>query len=188
MTNVAFPSIDDYRDIESLNMYREFVGRRGVEPERVRAMIHAKSRDNARTPMRWDNGPHAGFTTGEPRIAVNPTYREINVSAAVADPDTVFHCYRRLIALRKPRPVIVQGSYELVEDTDPRVYAFARTTPDDRRLVILSFGGGWPAIALPMELEGSAAELVIANYAQPATVDSSAITLRPWEAQVHRLY
>ena len=187
MTNVRFPAIEDYRDIETLNMYREFVGRRGVDPKQVMAMIHAKSRDNARTPMQWDAGPNAGFSAGEPWIKVNPNYPEINVAAALADPDSVLHHYRRLIALRKELPVIVEGDYALIEDTDPQVYAFTRTGDDDRLLVVLNFGAGRPAFALPDELDGSAASLLLANYPQADPLDLAGLVLRPWEAQVHRL-
>ena len=187
MTNVRFATIDDYRDIETLNMYREFAGRRGVPPDTVLAMIHAKSRDNARTPMQWDAGANAGFTTGTPWIAVNPNHREINVAAALADPESVLHHYRRLIALRKELPVIVEGDYALIEDTDPQIYAFTRTSADDRLLVVLNFGAGRPAFSLPAELDGSAASLLLANYPQADPIDLANLVLRPWEAQVHRL-
>ena len=187
MTNVRFAAIADYRDIETLNMYREFVGRRGVDPERVMAMIHAKSRDNARTPMQWDAGANAGFSGGEPWIGVNPNYPEINVAAALADLDSVLHHYRRLIALRKELPVIVEGDYALIEDTDPQIYAFTRTSADDRLLVVLNFGAGRPAFSLPAELDGSAASLLLANYPQADPIDLAGLVLRPWEAQVHRL-
>ncbi len=188
MTNVRFTSIGDYRDIETLNIYREFAERRGVEPERCMAMIHAKSRDNARTPMQWDASPNGGFTCGTPWIGVNANYPEINVAAALADPDSVLHYYRRLIALRKELPVIVEGDYALIEDTDPRIYAFVRTTADDRLLVVLNFSSEGPPFALPEELEGSAANLLLANYPhEHGEIDLARLVLRPWEAQVHRL-
>ena len=116
MTNVHFASIEDYRDIETLNMYREFVEDKGLDPEAVMTMIHAKSRDNARTPMQWDTGPHAGFTTGTPWMKVNPNYTKINVEHALADSASVFHYYRRLIQLRKANPVLVYGTYDLILD------------------------------------------------------------------------
>jgi oligo-1,6-glucosidase len=187
MTNVRFAAIADYRDIETLNMYREFVGRRGVDPERVMAMIHAKSRDNARPPMQWDASANGGFSSAHPWLKVNPNYPEINVAAAVADPDSVLHHYRRLIALRKELPVIVEGDYALIQDTDPQIYAFTRTSADDRLLVVLNFGPGRPAFSLPAELEGSAASLLLANYPQADPIDLAGLVLRPWEAQVHRL-
>ena len=105
MTNVAFDSIDDYRDIETLNMYRELVDEQGQDPAaRCWRVIHAKSRDNARTPMQWNDGPQAGFTTGTPWIKVNPNYPAINVEQALADPDSIFYYYQKLIRLRKTHP------------------------------------------------------------------------------------
>ena len=101
MTNVAFPSIDDYRDIETLNVYREMVEERGGHAQAGYGRIHAKGRDNARTPVQWDESPQAGFTTGTPWIKVNPNYPAINAQLALADPDSIFHYYRRLIQLRK---------------------------------------------------------------------------------------
>ena len=102
MTNVPFDSIDAFRDIESLNHYAEAVAE-GDDPEAVLASMRPMSRDNARTPMQWDGSEHAGFTTGEPWIAVNPNHTEINAAAAIADPDSVFHHYRKLIELRHDR-------------------------------------------------------------------------------------
>ena len=101
MTNVRFESIDEYNDIETRNFYHEWVVERRMDRDLVMAAIYAKGRDNARTPMQWDAAPHAGFTRGQPWLAANPNYREINVAAAVADPDSILHHYRRLIALRR---------------------------------------------------------------------------------------
>lgn len=187
MTNVRFGSIDQYRDIETLNMYREFAGRRGMAAEDVMAMIHAKSRDNARTPMQWDTRENAGFSTGTPWIGVNPNHTEINVAAAMADPDSVLHHYRRLIALRKELPVVVEGEYALVEDTDPRVYAFTRTLGEERLLVVLNFGPERPVLAAAGALAGRAAEPLLGNYPLDPPIEPGGLALRPWEAQVFRL-
>ena len=102
-------------------------------------VIHAKSRDNARTPVQWDASEHAGFTTGTPWIKVNPNYKEINVASALADPNSVFHYYKKLIQLRKENPVIVYGTYDLILDSHEEIYAFTRTLDEDRLLVILNF-------------------------------------------------
>jgi oligo-1,6-glucosidase len=186
MTNVAFPSIEDYRDIETLNMYREAVAR-GVDHDRLMAMIHERSRDNARTPMQWTAGPNAGFTTGEPWIGVNPNHREVNVEAALADPESVLHYYRRLIALRKTQPVIVHGAYQLLLEAHLQIYAFLRTYEDDRLLVILNFSGDTPVFALPTSVAFDGFETLIANYPIDPDDDLRRLTLRPWEARVHRL-
>jgi oligo-1,6-glucosidase len=187
MTNVRFGSIADYRDIETLNMYREFAGRRSVAPDEIMTMIHAKSRDNARTPVQWDASRNAGFTTGTPWIGVNPNYAEINVAAAMADPDSILHHYRRLIALRKELPVVVEGVYALVEDTDPRIYAFTRTLGAEQLLVALNFSAGQPIFAAGGELDRRTPEVLIGNYVIETPVDLGSLVLRPWEAQVFRL-
>src|SRR4051794_37694276 len=138
MTNVRFASIDDYRDIETLNMYREFVDERAMDRNAVMAMIHAKSRDNARTPMQWDGSANAGFTTGIPWIDVNPNYATINVERALSDPDSILHHYRTLIRLQKENSVVVHGRYEPLLENHPQIYAFTRILADDRLLVILN--------------------------------------------------
>ncbi len=187
MTNVAFESIEDYRDIETCNMYREYVEERGYDPQAVLATIHAKSRDNARTPVQWDAGAQAGFTSGTPWIKVNPNYRTINVAQALADPDSILHYYRRLIQLRKENPIIVYGRYELILDADEQVYAYTRTLPDDRLLVILNFSADTPVFALPGHIGFSAHDLLIANYPVEPSDDIRLLTLRPYEARVYRL-
>jgi oligo-1,6-glucosidase len=110
MTNAGFSDIAGYRDVETLNHHRHALAA-GADEESVMAGITRMSRDNARTPMQWDASPNAGFTTGTPWLAVNPNHTEINAEAALADPDSVFHHYRRLIALRKELPVVVHGVY-----------------------------------------------------------------------------
>jgi oligo-1,6-glucosidase len=187
MTNVRFPSIDDYRDIETLNMYREFVHDRGIDPATVMAGIHAKSRDNARTPVQWDDSSNAGFTTGKPWIGVNPNYPEINVRAALADPDSVFHYYKKLIRLRKENPVIVHGRYDLLLEAHTEIYAFTRTYGKDRLLVILNFTPNQPVFALPSGIAYSGTELMISNYEVDAAEDIALLTLRPYEARVYRV-
>jgi len=187
MTNVAFESIEDYRDIETCNMYREYVEERGYDPQAVLVTIHAKSRDNARTPVQWDAGAQAGFTSGTPWIKVNPNYRTINVAQALADPDSILHYYRRLIQLRKENPIIVYGRYDLIVDADEQVYAYTRTLPDDRLLVILNFSADTPVFALPGDIGFSAHDLLIANYPVEPSDDIRLLTLRPYEARVYRL-
>lgn len=187
MTNVRFASINDYRDIELLNLYRELVGTRGYAPQDVLAMIYAKGRDNARTPMQWDASPNAGFTTGTPWIDVNPNYPEINVAHELADPTSIFAYYQQLIRLRKANPVIVYGTYTLLLPDDPAVYAFTRTLGDDRLLVVLNFTAGTPTFALPTAVPVAGCELVISNYLVEPAQDICVFTLRPYEARVYRL-
>ncbi len=187
MTNVAFETIDDYRDIQTLNLYREMVDEKGLSPEELMPIVHAKSRDNARTPMQWHAGPNAGFTTGTPWIKVNPNYTEINVEQSLADPNSVFYYYRELIQLRKANPVIVHGAYDLLLDDDEAIYAFTRTLAHDRLLIILNFTGDTPVFSLPGDLKFSGKALLISNYPVDEAQPLRAMTLRPYEARVYRL-
>lgn len=187
MTNVAFPSIDDYRDIETLNMYREVVTEKGGDAQAVLAAIHVKSRDNARTPVQWDASPHAGFTSGAPWIKVNPNYTAINAHLALADPDSIFHYYRRLIHLRKDTPVMVYGAYDLILDDHPQIYAFTRTLEDDRLLVLLNFSASTPVFDLPADIAVAGQELLIGNYPVDPAEEIRRLSLRPYEARVYRL-
>jgi len=187
MTNVAFESIEDYRDVATLNMYREAVEEKGADPNQTLKIVHAKSRDNARTPVQWDSSAQAGFTAGTPWIKVNPNYKEINVTAALADPDSVFHYYKKLIQLRRDNPVIVYGSYDLILDAHEEIYAFTRTLENERLLVILNFSKNSPVFELPENIAFSSAELLISNYAVDADEDIRQFNLRPYEARVYRL-
>lgn len=194
MTNVRFETIDEYRDIETLNMYQEYL-EKGYSQEQIMEGIYAKGRDNARTPMQWKgDSPHAGFTTGTPWLAVNPNYQEINVERALADDNSIFHYYRRLIQLRKQHEVIVYGRYELLNPEDQQVYAYTRTLGEERLLVVLNFYDKpahftWTtdeAVAMSID-EVKSAELLIANYDVPAGEDVRQLDLRPYEARVYKL-
>src|SRR5215207_6958000 len=187
MTNVAFDSIEEYRDVESLNLYQEMVGEKGADPQETLKLIHAKGRDNARTPMQWDESEHAGFTRGTPWIKVNPNYKEINASEALADPNSVFHYYKKLIQLRKQNPVIVYGTYDLILDSHEEIYAFTRTLEEERLLVILNFSRNTPVFNLPETISFSSTERIISNYDVDSAQDIHEITLRPYEARVYRL-
>lgn len=187
MTNVAFDSIEDYRDIETLNIYHELVHEKGMAPKDVLTILHAKSRDNARTPMQWDDRPQAGFTTGVPWIKVNPNYRKINVRQALADPNSVFHYYRKLIRLRRENPVMVYGRYDLLLEEHPQIYAFTRTLENDRLLIVLNFSRQESLFELPSEIAFSGAELLISNYPVEAVHDLRSVELRPYEARVYHL-
>jgi oligo-1,6-glucosidase len=179
MTNVPFNGIGEYRDIESLNHYAEATAA-GEDPAAVLASLRKMSRDNARTPMQWDNSPNAGFTTGTPWLPVNPNYTDINAAAAIEDPDSVFHYYRRLIELRHTEPVVAHGDFTMLLPDDERVYAFTRRLGDAQLLVLGNFSGD----TVPTGLSGQS-DLVIANY-PPDPEEGDSIVLRPWEARVYR--
>ncbi|WP_372008441.1 alpha-glucosidase [Paenibacillus chitinolyticus] len=187
MTNVAFDLIDDYRDVETINYYKQ-AKLLGKPQDEVMKAIWKKSRDNARTPMQWDDTANAGFTTGEPWIKVNPNYPGINAAAATADPQSIYHYYRSLIALRKKHPVIAYGEYKLLLPLDTEIYAYTRTLNGEKLLVILNFFDGTPEFTWPEELgKRKDAELLISNYDHVPGEDTGVLKLRPYEARVYLL-
>ncbi|AWB44458.1 glucohydrolase [Paenibacillus sp. CAA11] len=185
MTNARFESIEDYRDVETLNFYQESRGK-GISEEEIMKAIRKKSRDNSRTPMQWDNTENAGFTKGTPWIKVNADYMEVNVAAALKDPDSIFHYYKQLIALRKQHKVIVYGEYKLLLPEHPEIYAFSRELEDERILVILNFFGKEPLFEMPEGWREDKLELLISNYKPRSDEDVRALKLRPYEARVYK--
>jgi oligo-1,6-glucosidase len=161
MTNANFPSIKDYKDIETLRAYEEMIKK--CDEETVMAGIRKKSRDNARTPFQWSSEPNGGFTTGTPWIKVNPNYLEINAEQQRKDANSVLEHYKRLIKLRKQHPVIVYGSFEALADEHPTVYAFLRTFYSERLLVIANFSET-ECTFTPPQLSYNSAKLLIGNY------------------------
>jgi oligo-1,6-glucosidase len=182
MTNAAFTTIDEFRDIEVLNHYTEAVGR-GEDPAAVMAGILPLNRDNARTPMQWDDGANAGFTHGTPWIGINPNHRDINAAQAYADPDSIYHFYRRLIALRHDLAVVVDGDCTLLLPDHPDVYAFTRRLGPDALLVLGNFSDHEVTVEVGTGWER--AEVLIANL--PVITGRPPGALRPWEAVVYRV-
>lgn len=183
MTNYPIKDISEAQDIETVNMYHERLAQ-GYAKEDIIASINAKGRDNARTPMQWDATPNAGFTSGQPWLHVNPNYAEINVKANLADPDSVFHCYRKLIELRKNNPIVVWGEFELVEDVPEEVFMYFRRYKGETWLVTANFS---PApVTLEMPEIGLVSEFMIGNYARDAA-DFQQLQLQPYEAFVTKL-
>jgi oligo-1,6-glucosidase len=188
MTNVRFESIEDCKDIETLNMYHEKVVENGENPQKVMESIYVKGRDNARTPIQWDDSKHAGFTSGEPWLKVNPNYKEINAEQAIADPNSVFHFYRELIQLRKKNPIMVYGSYDLILPDHEQIYAYIRKYEDQTMLVMLNFSKEQPIFELPSDVAFSEKQLFIHNYDISNEEESiNKIELRPYEARVYLL-
>ncbi|MCM3575067.1 alpha-glucosidase [Mesobacillus subterraneus] len=184
MTNVRFDSIDDYKDIETLNMYNEKVNQNGEDPAKVMESIYVKGRDNARTPFQWDNSEHGGFTAGTPWIQVNPNYTEINARQAVNDENSIYHYYRQLIQLRKEHPIIVHGRYDILVPEDESIYVYTRTLEFQKLLVLLNFTDKEQGFAVPDELQGKKNEILISNYDAGEGYGSD-VSLRPYEAIVY---
>lgn len=180
MTNYPFQSPEDFRDIESINAYKEWCESGIVSHEEFWPCLLWLSRDNARTPMQWDDSEQAGFTTGTPWIAVNPNYKEINAKAETADPNSVFHYYKKLIALRKQTPIMVYGKYEPLFEESEDWFVYTRTLENEKLLVVCSFTDQETAFTIPEEFAG--AELLISNMEN--AYDKGTVTLRPYEAFV----
>ncbi|WP_339783698.1 alpha-glucosidase [Paenibacillus sp. FSL R7-0313] len=181
MTNVQY-SIEDYRDIELLNFYKERMGK-GCPEQSVMESIYAKGRDNARTPMQWDTSDNAGFTQGEPWIKVNPNYKHIHAEESLNNPESIFHYYRKLIQLRKDHEVIVYGDYELIFPENPDVFAYTRTLNGATILVVCNFQGYTTELPLQEQLTESN-QLLIFNY----TSELSDSKLRPYEARMYLIH
>ena len=176
MTNVQYP-IEDYEDLETLNMYHERK-KQGYQEEGIMRSIHAKSRDNARTPMQWDASDNAGFTTGTPWLKVNPNYIEINAKDNLEDPDSVFACYQKLIALRKNYPVFVDGHFHLLLEEDENFFAYMREDENSELLVVANFFD--QQVNLPLELDLQDYTILYQNYK-----DTSGNLYRPYEARIY---
>lgn len=178
MTNYPIKDISEAQDIETINMYHERLTL-GFTPEEILCSINAKGRDNARTPMQWDNSEHAGFTTGTPWLHVNPNYQTINVKTALVKKDSIFYTYKQLIELRKNNELIVWGDYQLVTDTPDDVFAYYRTLNNEQWLVVCNMSEK----NQPYTLADQAMTLVISNYPQKQ-IPTGKLNLRPYEAFV----
>jgi len=181
MTNVPFTSIDQFRDLDSINAYRELVEEQHVfTAEEMMRYLCRKSRDNARTPFQWDDSAYAGFSTVEPWIMVNPNYKEINAKKQVDDPESVFNYYRKLIALRKEKEIIVYGTYDLLLPESEEIYMYTRTLGEEKLLVVCNFSEKEVAVEIPEEFRKGS--YLIANY--PEGEIKEQMTIRPYEAFV----
>ena len=181
MTNAYMENIADYRDIESLNAYKELTTKENIPAKTVMGYIKAVGRDNARTPMQWDASDNGGFTSGTPWLQVNKNYKTINAAAQVNDPDSVFAYYKKLIALRHTNEVMVNGVYDVLIPDHPQIYAYTRTLGDKQLLVLCNDSD--TNAAIPAELQEkihAAKNILIQNYK-----DTDESTLRPYEAVVY---
>ena len=174
MTNVRYP-LEEYRDIETLGMYHKYKAL-GWPEEKILRSIHARSRDNARTPMQWSGAENAGFTTGTPWLKVNPNYKTINADSQLSDPDSVFSYYQRLIRLRKGHPVFREGTFRLVLDDHEDIFAYTRTTATARLLVVCNFRGA--DIEDPLVIGEPP---ILCNYPDQPLLGR----LRPYEARIY---
>ena len=180
MTNCPFNTLDNFRDLESINAFHELTEQGKMTEEDMMAAIGYKGRDNARTPMQWDDSAYAGFSTTNPWIMVNPNYTKINAKDQINREDSVFKYYQKLIKLRHESELIVYGTYDLILDDDKDIYAYIRTLGDEKLIVYCNFSDNTREVELPEEFTNG--KVLISNYID-AKVNHK-ITLRPYEAIV----
>ncbi|WP_283153014.1 alpha-glucosidase [Guptibacillus hwajinpoensis] len=185
MTNVYFNSIEEYEDIETLNMYKEEVIEKGETPEKVLEAIHKKGRDNARTPMQWTEEENAGFTTGNPWLKVNDNYHEINARKALSNEDSTFYFYKNLIRLRKELPVMIHGDYQLHLEEDENLYVYTRSYNGRSLLLAANFSKETCEMKLPHTLSGG--ELLVHNYQDVSQHLQNESIMRPYEVKAYLL-
>ena len=185
MTNYPWTSLDELDDLQSIGKVEEAIAAGDIDGfDEVQQAVRDKSRDNARTPMQWDDSEHAGFTDGDPWLAVNPDYEDVNVAAAEADSDSILHYYRELVDLREAHDVLVYGEYELLLPDHESVWAYRMELDDEAVLVALNFDDTETTVTLPDA--GQASNLLIGNY-DNAEPTGETLTLRPYEARVYEL-
>lgn len=187
MTNVWFDSIDQFNDIEILGYYRTAIGL-GRDEQELIAQFNRRGRDNARTPVQWSGDPHAGFTAGQPWLAVNANFATINAAAQVGAAGSVYEFYRELIALRHAEVVLTAGEFRILLNDDAELFAYLRVTDESRVLVIANLSGAsrdWPEAELAAaDVEAVAgSEVLLGNREARGAAEA----LLPWEARVIRL-
>ena len=180
MTNCPFNTLDNFRDLESINAFHELTEQGKMTEEDMMAAIGYKGRDNARTPMQWDDSAYAGFSTATPWIMVNPNYTKINAKDQVNREDSVFRYYQKLIKLRHESELIVYGTYDLILDDDKDIYAYIRTLGDEKLIVYCNFSENTREVEIPEEFVNG--KVLISNYSDAKA--NQKITLRPYEAIV----
>lgn len=185
MTNVEFPELSDYRDVEIYNYYRERL-LDGKDVSETMRRIAYRARDNARTPMQWDGTLYGGFSSVVPWIRSNPNYHEINVEHQLADPDSILNYYKALIRLRKSTEVLIYGKYEAVLEEHPEIFAYSRSLGNEVYLIVLNFYGRTPEFQFPAEWSGRHPEVVLTNY-ERSDRSFGQFTLNPYEAIVYRV-
>ena len=183
MTNVRFEDINEYNDIETLNMYKDRISK-GYSHDEIMASIYAKGRDNARTPMQWDSTENAGFTTGKPWLAVNRNYKFINAEDCLQDKDSIFYHYKKLIDTRKHNDTIIYGDYKLLLPEDKNVFAYSRELNGDKIVVVCNFYN--KEINLNFKEDFNNVEILLSNY-KDSSILMKDLKLRPYEAIMYRV-
>lgn len=178
MTNIRLENIEDYNDIESINMYKDRI-KKGYSHEEIMNSIYKKGRDNGRTPMQWDDSENAGFTTGKPWLSINENYKEINAKKSLEDKNSVFYHYKKLIEIRKANETIIYGDYKLLCEDDKNIFAYTRELNGDKILVVCNFYE--KEVEFKYDKEFKNAEILLSNY-NDSSLAIDKLKLRPYEA------
>ena len=182
MTNVRFDDINDYNDIESLNMYKDRLSK-GYSHNEIMESIYAKGRDNARTPMQWDDSENAGFTTGTPWLAVNKNYDKINAKQCLQDENSIFNHYKKLIDIIKNNDTIIYGDYKLLCEDDENIFAYVRELNGDKILVVCNFYD--KDVEFKFDGDFNYSKVLLSNYNDSSKMIEK-LKLRPYEAVMYR--
>lgn len=182
---VYFDNIDDYRDIELLNMYKERIDA-GYDKKDIMKSIYEKGRDNARTQMQWDDSINGGFSKATPWIATNQNYKEINVKNNIEDENSIFNHYKKLIQIRKENEVVLYGDFELLYKDNNSIFAYIRELNNEKILVVSNFYGENEKFILNKELKYKNCEILLSNY-KDSSNNIEKINLRPYESIIYKL-
>lgn len=185
MTNVVFDKVEDYQDVQSTGLYYSKL-EQGMAHEDIMEIIRATARGNTRTPMQWNSEPNAGFTTGTPWIGVNPNYPQINVEAQEEDPDSILNFYKEMVTLRKSDDVFMYGTYDLVQENHPEIYAYTRTLGEKRVLILCNLKGKDTSIDLE-NMSVSSDQLLLANIPVEEHESMTELNFKPFEARIYSL-
>jgi oligo-1,6-glucosidase len=184
MTNYPFQRIEDFDDIEVKNGYKANVLTGKITAADYIADLRKTSRDNARTPMQWDATTNAGFTTGtKPWLAVNPNYTQINAKEELSDPNSVYHYYQKMIALRSKSPALIYGDYKDLDPTSPNIFAYTRTLGEEKYLVVLNFSAAPTTYTIP---DGQKAGTLNISNLGSTEQQTTTLNLKAWEARVYK--
>jgi oligo-1,6-glucosidase len=183
MNNIKFDNIEDYRDIETINMYQKTKNESGDLDYFIKGQ-KISARDNGRTPFQWNDTKNAGFTNGSPWLKVNPNYKKINVAVQEKDPNSVLNYFIKMVKLRKALPELVYGKYELLDKDNEKIYAYSRTLNGKKVLVLLNFSSSKTKFDIPKK---TGALNVLLNNIASISVKNNTVNMEPWQALVIRL-
>lgn len=186
MTNPEGFELEDYRDVQVFNKYKDLVKSGMVSEENYLLGLYHTSRDNSRTPMQWSPADNGGFSTAKPWIKLNSNYSTINVEEQMSNPNSIFNYYKSVIALRKANDVLVYGGFKELNNAHPEIFCYIRELNGIKILVILNFFGNTPVFETPEDIDTEGAELLISNYEVADSMINS-ISLRPYETRVYKL-